>query len=234
MIAALLLVLLARGGDAQGEPTRRPAGQGAAADSLAGAADARDAIALFRAKRWPEAVRAYRRAIAQGDRSPRAYYNLGTALIAGDSLAGGSDALERALQGTTDDELRYRALYNLGLAQLRRGTVARGGDRDAQLDAAIATYKRALRLRTGDADAAWNLELALRERAGGGGGGGSGGAGESRPQPQAPPSPSSRDDELEKRRAEAVLDNAARDERDVLGRRQRQRGRPEAAGGRDW
>lgn len=225
--AALLGVVLVPSLDAQG--TQPGTGTPSSAPATGGGGGEPDAFEYFRLRRWNAAIAAYRRALAV-DRSPRAYYNLGTALVAADSFPAAADALERAVQGSTDAELRFRALYNLGLAQLQRGRRARGTDGDALLDASIATYKRALRSRGGDPDAAWNLELALRERNGGGGGGGGGGG--ARRDRQSPPTPA--DDELEKRRAESVLDNAARDERDVLARRQRQRGRPQAAGGRDW
>jgi Ca-activated chloride channel family protein len=220
--AALVGVVLVHSLPAQQSP---PPGRGAPPASGSNVGGEGDAYRYFKLRRWNAAVAAYRRALTI-DRSPRAYYNLGTALVAADSLPAAADALERAVQGSTDPDLRFRALYNLGLAQLERGRRARGSEGDALLDASIATYKRALRGRGGDADAAWNLELALREKNGGGGGGG----GQREQQP--PPAPG--DEELEKRRAESVLDNAARDERDVLARRQRQRGRPQAGGGRDW
>ena len=118
------------------------------------------------------------------------------------------------------------------LANLRRGRKASPGDAAPYLASAVAAYKRALRTRTDDPDAKWNLELALREQEQNGGGGGGGGGG-SQPPPPTPP-PSKGQQELDKQRAEAVLNSAARDEREVQTRRQRN-GRPrDASAGRDW
>ncbi|MCU0626170.1 MAG: VWA domain-containing protein, partial [Gemmatimonadaceae bacterium] len=102
--AALLAVVLATGIEAQGTTPR------ARTDSLAGT---RESAALLRAGRAAQAIRSYRAALAGGDRSPRAWYNLGTALVAADSTVAATEALERAAQGATDPELRYRTLYNL-------------------------------------------------------------------------------------------------------------------------
>ena len=131
-----------------------------------------------------------------------------------------------------DAELRYRALFNLGLANLRRGRSATQAEAGPFLDAAVAAYKRALRTRTDDPDAKWNLELALRDqqrnRTGGGGG-----AGGQQPPPPDPP-PSKGQQELDKQRADAVLNSAARDERDVQARKQRDGRRRDVTGVRDW
>ena len=191
-----------------------------------------DAIALYRQRKFVESARALRERMKQGDASLRTLYNLGTALLAADSVAAATDAFERVVTIAPDADLRFRALYNLGLANLRRGRKASPGDAAPYLASAVAAYKRALRTRTDDPDAKWNLELALREQEQNGGGGGGGGGG---PQPAPPtPPPSKGQQELDKQRAEAVLNSAARDEREVQTRRQRN-GRPrDASAGRDW
>ncbi len=254
LIPALLLVLL---DTALGERWRRHRPRAAPAAATAAAllialllpvparADAiDDGIRAYKARRYAEAVAHFRRAVEGGDRSATALYNLGTAMLAADSagtdLASAADILERAAQ-SRDAEVRFRALFNMGLAHLRRGLVARvRGDSaaDGALDAALASYKRALLLRSTDGDAKWNYELALRERQSGGGGGG--GGGEQSPSPQ--PDPSSRAPSpaptpaggVGQRQAEQLLESAARDEREVQARKQRQNRPAQATGGKDW
>jgi Ca-activated chloride channel homolog len=203
--------------------------------SAQGSGDAQYAVSLFKQRRFTDAVRVLRDAIARGDRTLRTQYNLGTALLEADSVSSAMDVLERVVTVAPDAELRYRALFNSGLANLRRGRSAPTSEAAPYLSAAVAAYKRALRTRTDDADAKWNLELALREqqKQSGGGGGGSGGGGGQQPPPSAPP-PGKGQQELDKQRADAVLNSAARDEREVQTRRQRDGQRREAAVGRDW
>jgi Ca-activated chloride channel homolog len=190
-----------------------------------------DANALFREHRYAEAVQAFRSRIRNGDRTLRGVYNLGTALLEADSTAPAVDLLERVVSITPDSDLRFRALFNLGLAHLRRARASTPNDASPYYTAAVAAYKRALRTRSDDPDAKWNLELAIREqqRSGGSGGGGGG----AQPPPQPPP-PSKSQQELDKQRADAMLNSASRDERDVQTKRQRDGNRREAPNGRDW
>ncbi len=60
--------------------------------------------------------------------------------------------------------LRQRSLYNLGNTLVRTAEDADENAKAAILDRAIAAYEEALRLAPADADAKWNLELALRRR----------------------------------------------------------------------
>src|SRR5690606_2878646 len=103
-----------------------------AAPALAQSPSLKDALAAQRDGRTADAIRQYRGVIAGGDRRPLVLYNLGTALLAADSLDGAVDALERALF-TGGAELRTRARYNLGLAYLRRGLRLDGDSRNAAL-----------------------------------------------------------------------------------------------------
>ncbi len=190
----------------------------------------RDALEAQRAGRNAEAIGAYRRIVSAGDRRPVVLYNLGTALLAADSLDGAVDALERAMF-TTDAELRTRARYNLGLAYLRRGLRADGDARSAALSNARRAFRNVLLERPGDADAQWNYELALRVPQGGGGGGGGGSPQTpqqqaAQPQPQAGP--------MSRQQAEALLDAAAREERETQARRQRGNTPLRSAGQKDW
>ena len=191
-----------------------------------------DGPALFRQRKFAESARAFRQRAKNGDGSLRNMFNLGTALLEADSSAAATEVLDRVVTIAPDAELRYRALFNLGLANLRRARGATPTDAAPYFAAAVAAYKRALRTRTDDADAKWNLELAIREQQRNAGGG-SGGGGGQQPPPEPPPS-SNAQKELDRQRADAVLNSAARDERDVQAKRQRDGRRREASVGRDW
>jgi len=188
----------------------------------------------YQAGRFMEAAVAYQRAINAGDKTPATLYNFGTSLLGADSLTDAAEALGRAAPAPVS-EVRYRSLFNLGLAHLKRGLSLQGEEANAPLDSALAAYKQVLLLRNDDVDAKWNYELALRKRQSGGGGGG-GGASQSQPQsPSAPqreePQPSGG---LAQRQAEQLLGSAAREERDVQAKRQRQNRVEPPPGGKDW
>jgi Ca-activated chloride channel family protein len=206
----------------------------AAAVFGAGCARSTERVAGARAYhegRFGEAAAAYRRAINSGDRSPTTLYNFGTALLGADSVADAAEALGRAAPAPAA-EVRYRALFNLGLAHLKRGLALEGTEAAVPLDSALAAYKQVLLLRHGDMDAKWNYELALRKKQSGGGGGG--GASQS----QAPSAPQREEPQpsggLAQRQAEQLLGSAAREERDVQAKRQRQNRVEPPPGGKDW
>ncbi len=201
--------------------------------------DVSDALALYRSGRFAEAAALFRRALDAGDERPQLLYNYATALLAADSTAAAVEAFERVARAD-DQELRHRALFNLGLAQLNRGLEPDAGDgKDQALDAALDAYRRVLLSRPNDVDAKWNYELALREKqeqSGGGGGGGEddnpagGGGGGGAPQGQAEEPAGG----LGQQQAEQILGSAAREEQATQGRRQGQ-GQPQPpAGGPDW
>jgi len=202
------------------------------------AAGPKEAAAHYRAKRYAEAAAEYRRLIAAGDKSEETLYNLGTALLNADSLASAAEVLERA-SSARSEEVRYRALFNLGLAHLIQGLAAVRDEGDAELDAALAAYKNVLLMRSGDGDAKWNYELALREKEGGGGGGGGGGDDAS---PSSAPDPNARPEApverpaggLGQQQAEQILNSAARDERDVQEKRRERSQPPKTRTGKDW
>lgn len=180
----------------------------------------------------------YGHAVAHGDHSPRALYNYGTALLAMDSLEAAIGALTPVAQGR-DPQLRDPALFNLGLAYLRRGLAAHGADARPDLAAALDAYKRLLLNHPADRDAVWNYELALRRDHPGGGGGG-GGSSNAPPSaagkqsaPQSAPAPQAAS-ALDRSQADALLSSAAREERDVAGQSQRQNAAQEPPEGKDW
>ena len=188
------------------------------------------AARAYHQKQYPRAAALYREIINKGDRTAPTLYNYGTSLLAADSLTSAAEALERAAE-TKDAEIRYRALFNLGLAHLKRGLALPPQQADEPLDAALAAYKKVLLLRSADMDAKWNYELALRKKQQGGGGGG---GGESNPNPSPnsqAPRPSGG---LGERQAEQLLGSAAREERDVQSKRQRQTRSEPPPNGKDW
>jgi Ca-activated chloride channel family protein len=189
------------------------------------------AARAYHAKQYAEAAAMYRRMINEGDRTGPTLYNYGTSLLAADSLTMAAEALERAAEAR-DPELRYRALFNLGLAHLKKGLALPQQQADEPLDAALAAYKKVLLLRSSDLDAKWNYELALRKKQQGGGGGGGGGESNPSPSPESQrPRPSGG---LGERQAEQLLGSAAREERDVQAKRQRQSRVEPPPGGKDW
>ena len=223
----------------RGDPLRGPAAATVAAlilvaviSGCAGSRQAAAAATAYRAKQYPEAVALYRSAIEQGDMRPQTIYDYGTASLAADSIQQATDALERVVD-LPDAELRFRALFNLGLAHLRRGLAAGPDNGSDDVQAALATYKKALLLRPDELDAKWNYELALRDKkqqSGGGGGGGGGGNGS--PSPESSQNPSGG---LGMNQAAQLLASAAREERDVEARQQQRRTSAEPPpGGKDW
>ena len=201
-----------------------------------GSQQAVDATAAFKAKDFKRASTLFAQVIRQGDRSPGALYNYGTALIAADSLAAAAEVLERSVE-KADPEVRYRGRFNKGLTHLVRGLGADSGavpndSAGAQLKLALADYKRVLIQRQADLDAKWNYELALeKEKQGGGGGGGGGQSNASEAPAQNEPKPQPT---LAQRQAEQLLGSAEREEREVQSKKQKQN-RPEPPpGGKDW
>jgi Ca-activated chloride channel family protein len=197
--------------------------------------DVRDAQREYSAKRYMRAAALYRRAIERGDRRPEILYNLGTALLAADSLSSAIDVFERAVKAT-DYEVRFRAIFNLGLAHLKRGLAAKGDSAAPSLDAAVETYKRALLMRSSDNDAKWNYELALRKKQqqSGGGGGGGGGGNQNQPSPPRQPQSDRPSGGLGNQQAEQLLNSAEREERNVQARKQQQNRPQPPPGGKDW
>lgn len=200
-------------------------------DSCAGTQESRNAAAAYEARQFPEAVKLYRNAIAHGDQRPRTIYDYGTAYLAVDSVEEAVEAFERVTD-IPDAELRYRALFNLGLAHLRRGLKSATGGGD-DLDAALAAYKKVLLMRSGDVDAKWNYELALRaKQAQGGGGGGGQNNNSPSPSPQSQaPTPSGG---LSLNQARQLLASAAREERDVQAQQQKRMATQPPPNGKDW
>ena len=195
-------------------------------------ATATRAATQFASGQYARAAASYREAISDGDQRIEMLYNLGTAFVAADSLDRALEPLERAML-SENEELRYRALFNLGLAQLKMGRAgADGADSTRRaLATAVELYKRVLLMRPGDGDAQWNYELALTELDQQSSGGQSQQQSEPDPQtdPREPPPPS-----LGRDQAEQLLSSAARDEQAVQGRKQRESRPTTPRRGKDW
>lgn len=174
-----------------------------------------------------------------------AWYNTGTA-----SLAAGDPALARAslarAAASLDPELRFRALYNLGLLALLEAK-ADSANRETHLADAERAYREALLLQPHHLRAKWNLELVNRLRGGGGqnksnpppppspgNGGGGGAAGQPPPPPPPPPPQAGNAGGMSQSQADQVLRSIGQEElrtrRDRTGRTRRAAG----AGVKDW
>jgi Ca-activated chloride channel family protein len=126
------------------------------------------------------AAAAYLAELKERQDDDTAWYNTGTA-----ALAAGDPALARAslarAAASLDPDLRFRALYNLGLLALQQAS-ADSANRETHLADAERAYREALLLKPHHIRAKWNLELANRMR---------GGGGQSNPPPPNPPPPPS-------------------------------------------
>lgn len=189
----------------------------------------------YAAKRYAEAAAAFRSEIAAGDSTPATYYNFGTSLLAADSLAQAAEVLARATEAP-DSVVRYRAVFNLGLAHLVQGLALEGDSAKPSLDAALAAYKRILLVDPSDEDARWNYELALRKQdESGGGGGGGGGGGEQQQDPDQSQGPAEQPrGGLGQQQAEQLLGSAAREEQQVQQKQQKQNRVQPPPAGKDW
>jgi Ca-activated chloride channel homolog len=191
-----------------------------------------DAMANFKAGRFLRAAQLWRQQIAEGDRRSSTLFNYGSAMLAADSLDPAAEALERAAL-SPESAVRQRALYNLGLAQLRRGLRADASDR-RPLDEAVSAYRTLLLQRPNDEDAKWNYELALHARRQQAGGGGASNDKQNQAQ-QAQPRPQSDDSKpMSRQQAEQLLAAASRDEKESQAKRQRGTRQERPPGGKDW
>ncbi len=175
------------------------------------------------------AAELYLKQVQSAEGGERAWFNLGTAAMAIGDTATARQALDRVAR-SVDPDLRFRALYNLGLLALRTG-IRDPAAREVHLEDARQRYREALLLRPDDRDAKWNLELAVRlappPAAGGGSGpsAGGGGAGEPEESPAA----------LSPGQAEQILNSMAEEERrTILDRNRRKQQGREVRGWRDW
>jgi Ca-activated chloride channel family protein len=183
----------------------------------------------WRAGRFMDAAELYLAQARRGVGGDTAWLNAGTALLAVAADAQTRDVLARAAR-TLDPEIRFRAVYNLGLLALRLADQDSAG-RAGHLTEARARYREALLLKPGHAEAKWNLELAMEPEPPGSGGPSQGpGAPQGSGDQGGPPPPS-----LTRAQAEQLLESIAAEERRTRNDLTR-RGAPfrETRKGRDW
>jgi Ca-activated chloride channel family protein len=197
-------------------------------------ARAQDPMALYKAGKYAEAAARWKRRVADGDPSVATLYDMGTAFLAADSLGPAEEALERASTAPIA-RLRRLALYNLGVARLKRASNPADPDRERAAEGALAAYRSLLLETPEDADARWNYELALRLKKRNGGGGGQRDNPQSTPQ-QQPQSRQQQEDQkqMSRQQAEQLLAAAQRDERDTQARKQAGMRQQRPPGGKEW
>jgi Ca-activated chloride channel family protein len=202
---------------------------------LAGSGSAmaqRPAPGLLRAARGDtaRAVRAFADAARAGRAPDTSWYNAGTlAMEAGDDESA-REALGAAL-ASLDPALRFRSLYNLGLAALRRSRS--DSARRTELEREAATRLReALLLDPRHEAAKWNLELVSRRRPPPPSGGGQTPRPRSGPGEGPPPPPSSSG--MSRSEAEQILASVERTEEAVRADQLRRRRPARSAGAKDW
>jgi Ca-activated chloride channel homolog len=188
------------------------------------------------------AATAYLAELKAHEEDDTAWYNTGTAALAAGDPALARSTLARA-SASLEPELRFRALYNLGLLSLLEARVDTT-NRETHLADAERAYREALLLQPHDTNAKWNLELVNRLRRGSGGqpnkpnpppppspGGGGGGGGQQQQQPPPPPAGASG---MSESQADQVLRSIGQEElrtrRDRTGRTRR----ATPAGVKDW
>jgi tetratricopeptide (TPR) repeat protein len=174
----------------------------------------------------------------RGSARDTAFYNAGTAALEARRFDVARGALTEAAK-SLDPDLRYRALYNLGLAGLLAAE-ADTAKRQETLGEAAERLREALLLQPSSARAKWNLELATRQQppppSGGGGGGGGkppSGGGPAPPQPEAS-RPQPPDQGLSRSQAEQILNSMERRERQTRAEQQRRLRGSSASGAKDW
>jgi len=107
---------------------------------------------------------AYLAELAARRKDDTAWYNAGTAALADSDAETARGSLTHAA-ASLDPDVRFRALFNLGLLALHEA-MADSAARDSRLADAERAYREALLLRPHDLGAKWNLELAVRRQHG--------------------------------------------------------------------
>jgi tetratricopeptide (TPR) repeat protein len=199
---------------------------------IPGYARAQGPAKLYEQGKYREAAQRWRQQIDKGDKRFATLYDLGTALLAADSLATAEEALERAA-ATPETRIRRLALYNLGLSRLKRALKNDEADRQRAAEGAMAAYRSLLQEQPGDADAKWNYELAMRVKRQQQGGGSSQNRQQNNPQ-QSQGTPREQQQQMSKQQAEQLLAAASRDERDTQARKQAGSRTQRPPGGKEW
>jgi Ca-activated chloride channel homolog len=203
----------------------------AAFSGSARAQSAPDPLDLFKSGQFARAAQRWKDQLTAGDKHSSTLYNLGTAMLAADSLDAAAEILERAAT-VPDNALRQRALYNLGLAQLKRG-MRQGAPDPRAFSSAIGAYRTLLRQAPSDSDAKWNYELAMRLQKQQKSGGGSNNDNNSPPQQQQR-NPNDENKSMSRQQAQQLLAAASREEKETQARKQRGTKQDRPPGGKEW
>jgi Ca-activated chloride channel family protein len=170
-----------------------------------------------------------------GSARDTAFYNAGTAALEARRFDVARGALEEAAK-SLDPDLRYRALYNLGLVGLLDAETD-STKRQEMLGQAADRLREALRLQPSSARAKWNLELAQRRQppppSGGGGGPKPPSSGGGQPSPE-PSRPEPQSQGLSQSQAEQILNSMERRERQTRADQQGRLRGGSAGGVKDW
>lgn len=174
------------------------------------------------------AANAFAREALRGAAPDTAWFNAGTAALARAQFKEARQWLGIAA-GSLDPELRFRALYNLGLVAFHEA-IRDSARHDALFAEAATRFRDALLLRPGSFDAKWNLELVQAPppppTRGGGGGGGS--------MPPDPQPARQANNTLAQSDAEQILNTVERSEREVRAEQARRRRLAQTRAGKDW
>ena len=122
--------------------------------------------ALMAEERAAEALEAYDEAARELPEARAIQLNRGLAMLAQDLTEQAKEAFTAAADPSAVPSTRADAYYNLGIAQAREGDALSRQESHEEASAhfreAADSFKRALRQRPGDRNAAWNLEYALQ------------------------------------------------------------------------
>lgn len=107
---------------------------------------------LYADGKYKEAEQAYRKLDMDRPDDLKFRYNRGCAAFQSGSFDAARAAFTSVMRRSSDNDMRFRGLYNLGSTSYKQNDFAAARD----------FYKQALSLRPGDSDARHNLELALK------------------------------------------------------------------------
>ena len=128
--------------------------------------NAKKGNALMAQEQYGPALEAYDEAARELPEARAVQLNRGLALLAQDLSEQSKEAFLAAADPAASPSTRADAYYNLGIAYAREGEAISQQDEHEQASAhfreAADAFKRALRVRPGDRNAAWNLEYAMK------------------------------------------------------------------------
>jgi len=121
---------------------------------------------LMAQKEYARALESYDEAARELPEARAVQLNRGLALLAEDLGEQAKEAFMAAADPSAAPDVRADAYYDLGIAYARQGDAVSEGQEYEQASAAFReaadAFKRSLRIRPGNSDAAWNLEYAMK------------------------------------------------------------------------